>query len=150
MRTASTQALDSMSTKSGRNSNTSSMAAGGPVLSSGSSASSARQIRLLLDVPAEEFVKAIDKGIARNTAQALQPALAERRALFDAQVGQVNKGDVVNLDFVPGQGLLFTLNGQPRGAALPGEDFYAAVLGIFIGEQPVDDRLKVGLLGGPA
>lgn len=109
------------------------------------------QLRLLQDVPAAEFVKAIDKGIARNSAAAAQPALNERRLQFDAQVqalGQVKKGDLVNLDFVPGRGLVFTHNGQPRGDAIPGDDFYAAVLGIFIGERPVDDRLKAGLLGG--
>lgn len=111
------------------------------------------QLRLLQDVPAEEFVKAIDKGFARNTAAAEQPALAERRQAFDRQVlavAKVKKGDVVDLDFVPGRGLVFLLNGQPRGDALPGADLYAALLRIFIGDQPVDARLKSGLLGGAA
>jgi hypothetical protein len=111
------------------------------------------QLRLLQDVPAAEFVKAIDKGFARNTPAAEQPALQERREAFGRQVlavGKVKKGDVVNLDFVPGRGLLFTLNGHPRGDTIPGEDLYAAVLRIFIGEQPVDARLKSGLLGGAA
>lgn len=109
------------------------------------------QLRLLLDVPAAEFVKAIDKGFARNTPVAEQPALNERREAFNRQVlavEKVKKGDVVNLDFVPGRGLQFTLNGQPRGDMIPGEDLYAAVLRIFIGERPVDARLKSGLLGG--
>jgi len=109
------------------------------------------QLRMLQDVPAEEFVKAIDKGFARNTPAAEQPALAERRLAFDRQVMavvKVKKGDVVDLDFVPGSGLVFTLNGQPRGDTIPGADLYAAVLRIFIGEKPVDGRLKSGLLGG--
>lgn len=111
------------------------------------------QLRMLQEVGAQEFVKAIDKGIARNTPAAEQPALDERRAVFDAQVtalGKVRKGDVVNLDFVPGRGMVFSFNGQPRGEAIAGDDFYAAMLGIFIGDQPVDARLKQGLLGGPA
>lgn len=111
------------------------------------------QLRLLLDVPADEFAKAVDKGIARNTPEAQWPALAERRQRFDAAVravGEVKKGDVVNLDFVPGSGMLFTLNGQARSAPFAGEDFYAAVLRIFIGDKPVDSQLKAGLLGGPA
>lgn len=111
------------------------------------------QMRMLQDVPAAEFVKAVDKGFARNTPVAEQPALKERREAFNRQVlavEKVKKGDIVNLDFVPGRGLLFTLNGQPRGDTIPGEDLYAAVLRIFIGEQPVDARLKSGLLGGAA
>jgi hypothetical protein len=111
------------------------------------------QLRLLQDVPAAEFVKAIDKGFVRNTPAAQQPALAERRQQFDAQVQalvEVKKGDVVDLDFLPARGLVFSHNGQPRGEAIAGDDFYAALLRIFIGEHPVDDRLKAGLLGGRA
>jgi len=109
------------------------------------------QLRLLQDVPAAEFVKAIDKGIERNTAAEQLPALNERRGQFDAQVqalGKVKKGDIVNLDFVPGRGMVFTHNGQTRGDVIAGDDFYSAVLRIFLGEHPVDDRLKAGLLGG--
>ena len=110
------------------------------------------QMRLLQDVPAEEFVKAIDKGIERNTPADELPALADRQALFERQVqavGTVKKGDVVDLDFVPGRGLVFALNGKPRGDAIPGADLYAAVLRIFLGDKPIDARLKAGLLGGP-
>lgn len=108
------------------------------------------QMRLLQDVPAGEFVKAIDKGFGRNVPEAQQPALAERRATFDRQVsaiGQVRKGDVVDLDYTPGSGMQFSLNGKPRGEPIPGDDFYAGVLLIFLGPKPVDPRLKSGLLG---
>ena len=39
-------------------------------------------------------------------------------------------------------------NGQPRGAPIPGADFYSAVMRIWLGDKPVDDGLKKGLLGG--
>lgn len=110
------------------------------------------QLRMLQTAPAKEFVKAIDKGFRRNTPPAEQPALAQRQADFNAQVlatGQVKKGDVVNLDYLPGRGLVFSMNGKAGGADLPGEDLYAAVLRIFLGVRPVDERLKAGLLGQP-
>ncbi|BAL94824.1 chalcone isomerase family protein [Rubrivivax gelatinosus] len=110
------------------------------------------QLRMLQTAPAKEFVKAIDKGFRRNTPAAQQPALAQRQAALDAQVmaaKQVKKGDVVNLDYLPGRGLVFSMNGKPGGADLPGEDLYAAVLRIFLGDRPVDERLKAGLLGQP-
>ncbi|MBI3369050.1 MAG: chalcone isomerase family protein [Burkholderiales bacterium] len=66
-----------------------------------------------------------------------------------ATLGEVKKGDLINLDFVPGQGLLFSRNGKLLGAAIPGEDLYGALLRCFIGEHPVDDKLKAGLLGSP-
>ena len=108
------------------------------------------QMKMLLEVEAEEFVKAIDKGIRRNTPQADQPKLAARQQQFRAAVlalRVVRRGDVIDLDYLPGRGMTMTVNGSLRGAPLPGDDFYAAVLRIFIGDRPVDDDLKAGLLG---
>jgi hypothetical protein len=110
------------------------------------------RLRMMQEASTEEFVKAIDKGIARNMPESAQAGLAERRERFNAQVravGSVKKGDVVDLDFVPGQGLVFLYNGKQRGEPVAGADFYAAVMSIFLGDKPVDKRLKAGLLGEP-
>ena len=110
------------------------------------------QIRMLLDVDIEEFVKAFHKGVDRNTPVADRAALTERMARFDVllrAVGKVKKRDVVDLDWLPGRGLQLVLNGQLRGEPIPGEDLYAALLRIFVGDKPVDAELKIGLLGGP-
>ena len=110
------------------------------------------QLRMLQDVGIEEFIKAFDKGVARNTPPAEMPALAERVVRFDALLRgmvKVKKRDVVDLDWLPGRGLQLSFNGQPRGAPIPGEDLYAALLRIFVGERPADPEMKIGLLGGP-
>ncbi len=109
------------------------------------------QLRMLQDVPAAEFVKAFRKGVERNTAPAELPQLAERMASFEALVGalgQVRKGDVVNLDLEPGRGTLFSVNGTLRGEAIAGEEFFAALLRSFVGDKPYDNKLKAGLLAG--
>jgi hypothetical protein len=111
------------------------------------------QMRMLQEVSTQEFIKAFDKGVKRNTPESDLPALAERMQQFDAilvGLGKVRKGDVVDLDFVPGQGLLFSHNGRRRGDPVKGEDLYAALLRIFIGEKPTQVELKTGLLGGGA
>jgi hypothetical protein len=111
------------------------------------------QMRMLVDVPTEEFVKAFHKGVARNVPAAAQSSLATRMAQFDQSVraiGQVKKGDVINLDYLPSQGLLLVVNDRPRGAAIPGADLYAALMAVFLGNHPVDDKLKAGLLGAQA
>ncbi len=108
-------------------------------------------MRMLLDVPVAEFVKAFHKGIERNTLAVQQPPLLERMALFDQLIqplGTLRKGDSVDLDFVPERGLVVSHNARVIGAPIAGDDFYAALLGIFIGPKPVDDKLKAGLLGG--
>ena len=111
------------------------------------------QIRMLWGVPAAEFVKAFDLGVKRNHPPEVQARLAERVARFDAllaPLGKIANGDVVNLDFQPGQGLVFSHNGRTVGAPIPGEDFYGALLRVFIGDLVSDDKLRAGLLGQPA
>lgn len=110
------------------------------------------QLRMLQEVSTQEFVKAFDRGVKRNTPEAELGTLQDRMQQFDALVsalGKVRKGDVVDLDFVPGQGLLFSHNGQRRGPAIAGDDFYDALLRVFIGAKVSDAELKAGLLGGP-
>lgn len=110
------------------------------------------QMRMLQDVDAEEFVKAFHKGVARNTPAPEAQRLTERMARFDAAVrglGKLVKRDVIDLDYLPGRGCVLARNGTPRGEAVAGEDFYAALLRCFIGGHPADPEMKVGLLGGP-
>jgi Chalcone isomerase-like len=110
------------------------------------------QLRMLHDVDAEEFVKAFIKGVDRNTPPAEAARLADRVPRFNATVrslAKLAKRDVIDLDFVPGRGLVLARNGQVRGEPVPGEDFYAALLRCFVGERPADPEMKVGLLGGP-
>jgi len=107
------------------------------------------QIKMLLDVDAKEFSKAVNVGIPRNSTEAEGAALKDRIEQLDRSidsVGKIHKGDVVTLDFVPGKGLVFSLNGAVKGQAIPGADFYAGLLRIFVGDKPVDQKLKAGLL----
>ena len=108
------------------------------------------QLRMLKEVPAQEFVKAFDKGVKRNASAEELPQLSARMARFAALIqglGTVHDGDVVDLDYDPAQGLSFLLNGTLRGAPIAGEDFYAALLRSFVGDKPYDAKLKAGLLG---
>ncbi len=110
------------------------------------------QLRMLQDVPAAEFTKALQKGITRNSNATEQQALAARVQRFADLItssGAVSKGEVIDLDFDPTRGLLFSRNGTLRGEAIAGDDFYAALLRAFIGEHPYDERLRAGLLALP-
>jgi len=77
----------------------------------------------------------------------LKPQIDALNATLKA-VGEARKGDAIHFEFVPGTGTRVLVNGQPRGAVIPGDDFYTAVLRIWLGDKPVDKDLKVGLLGG--
>ena len=110
------------------------------------------QLRMLQDVPAAEFVKALNKGMERNSTAEEWPTLAPRVQRFGEQImasGAVHKRDVVDLDFDPARGLLFARNGKLMAEVVPGADFYAALLRAFIGDHPYDERMRAGLLAQP-
>ena len=108
------------------------------------------QVRMLMDGPSDEFAKAFTGGIAKRTPAAQVAAMKDRIAAFDRtlrSVGNVKKGDVVNLDYAPAVGLTMSVNGKAVGAPVPGADLYAALLNIFVGDRPVDAKMKAGMLG---
>ncbi len=108
------------------------------------------RLHMLQEVAAAEFSKAVHKGVTRNTAAAELPALSDRLAVFERLVdslAKVRKGDIVDLDFGPAQGTSLVFNGKRVGEPIAGDDFYAALLRSFVGDQPYDEALKAGLLG---
>jgi hypothetical protein len=110
------------------------------------------QMRMTLEVDAEEFVKAFVKGVQRNTPAPEAARLGERAEQFKAVVRglvKLKKQDVIDLDYLPDKGLLLSRNGKPAGPPIAGADLYAALLRCFIGIKPADAEMKIGLLGGP-
>lgn len=110
------------------------------------------RVVLLREAPGDEFAKAVDKGILKNVPLAAQEAMRPRMAQLTDQmraVGKVKAGDVVDLDHEPARGTVMLLNGKPRGPAVPGADFYAALLRSFIGQHPYHRDLRAGMLGLP-
>lgn len=108
-------------------------------------------IPLVKDVSTQEFVKAINKGVNRNSTEAEKAALAERVKQFNAsitEVGRVKKGDTLVVDYLPAQGgTILTVNGKVWGRPIEGQDFYTAFLKVFLGDKNSDAQLRAGLLG---
>lgn len=102
------------------------------------------------EITAEQFVAALNDGLAANN-QPPELAPLEKRirdlAAMMRQVGRINQGGVVLLDYLPGIGTRVTINGVTR-LTIAGEDFNRALLRIWLGDRPVDGRLKQALLGG--
>jgi len=108
------------------------------------------QIHPLRDVGADTFIRALNDGIHRNQTEMQMTRLADRLTLLEdamRQIGSTKRGDTINFDYAPEAGTTISINGVARTRAIPGEDFYQAVLSIFIGNNPVDRDLKSGLLG---
>lgn len=107
-------------------------------------------LRMLRDVDADSFIGALTDGLKANVGDAQFVALKPQTDALVATlkaVGEVKKGDAIDFDYTP-DGTRVLVNGQPRGTVIPGAEFYAAVLRIWIGDKPADQDLKAGLLGG--
>lgn len=108
-------------------------------------------IHMMRDVDAGQFSDALRDGLAENLGDAefkgVLPSMNRLADMMD-QVKQAKTGMRFTLDWVPGSGTLLSANGKALGPAIAGEDFYRALLKIWLGDKPVQADLKAALLGG--
>ncbi len=107
-------------------------------------------LHMLRDVDADDFSEALTDGVKANHSEAEVRALATRLALLVALMNEIKEakaGLAIDLDWIPGAGTQVTIGDQPRGRPIAGEDFYQALLRIWLGERPVSGDLKKALLG---
>lgn len=108
------------------------------------------QLRMLRRAGSDDFNQALVDGIRDNTSEdelkLLEARVAQLTGLIKS-VGNIVDDDVVDIDYIPEHGTTLAVNGSVKGPAIAGVDFYNAVLAIFVGDHPVDARLKRGLLG---
>lgn len=108
------------------------------------------QMRMLMEIGAPDIKKALVDGMQKNVSEAQWAAMQDRVAQFTRtieSIGVAKPGDTINLDYVPERGLMLAVNDVTKGGAISGSDFYNALLEIFVGDNPVDTRLKKGMLG---
>lgn len=107
-------------------------------------------IHMLRDVGAEQFSEALADGIRENHSEAeskaLEPRIKELAGIM-AAVKEAKTGMAIALDWT-GSSTQVVINGMPAGKPIAGEDFYRALLRIWLGDNPVQDDLKKALLGG--
>jgi hypothetical protein len=106
-------------------------------------------IHMLRNVSAEQFTEALVEGLRANHSEAdfrkLEPKVKELADVM-AEVGEAKKGMAIALDWTGSETRLL-VDGKPAGKPIAGEDFYRALLRIWLGEHPVQDDLKKALLG---
>jgi hypothetical protein len=108
-------------------------------------------LRMLRDVDASSFIDSFNEGLKNNHTEAQLNALKPQIDALTStlkSIGEARKGDAINFDYTPDGGTQISVNGQPKGSAIAGADFFAAVLRIWLGEKPADADLKKGMLGG--
>jgi len=108
-------------------------------------------LRFLRDVGADLFVDSLHGGLkANHTSEQLAAWQVQMDSLTATirTIALARRGDSITFDFNPAEGIRVTVNGATRGPVIAGEDFYSAVLRVWIGGKPADESLKRGILGG--
>ena len=98
------------------------------------------------EVSKEKLTNGWTEGFEANNSDEILKTLKQRIEKFNAMFSTVVEGDVVLLDYVPGSGTKVTIKGVEKGV-VEGEDFNAALLDIWLGDEPADDDLKDAMLG---
>ena len=108
-------------------------------------------LRFLRDVEGELFVNSLHVGLKANHTEAELARWQKQIETLTTTIKTIalaRRGDTVYFDYTPQDGTRVSVNGVTRGPLIPGEDFYAAVLRVWLGETPADAGLKKGMLGG--
>jgi hypothetical protein len=106
---------------------------------------------MLRDVGADAFTEALMDGMKDNHSEtemkALEPRVKQLGGIM-AEMKEAKKGMRITLDWLSAAGTTVTVDGRAAGLPILGEDFYRALLKIWLGENPVQADLKRALLGG--
>lgn len=97
------------------------------------------------------YANALMDGMKDNHSEAEMKALeprAKQLAAIMAEMKEAKNGMRITLDWLSAAGTTVTVDGKSTGLPILGEDFYRALLRIWLGERPVQPDLKNALLGG--
>lgn len=93
----------------------------------------------------DDFIKSTRKALEKNPDVDME-ALADRIERLNAMYVDVERGDYYEITYTAGGETEISLNGEVRGT-FEGEDFALAFFGIWLGEEPLSDKLREELLG---
>lgn len=105
------------------------------------------EISYLVSIKGPDFDKGAAPVLERNQTPAELARLRGRLDRINAAYKDVKSGDRYSLTYLPGRGTELALNGTPL-VVIEGADFAAAYFGIWLGREPIDEKLKRDLLKG--
>ena len=103
------------------------------------------ELSYLVSIQGPDFDKGAAPVLARNQTSAELSRLQGRLDKLNAAYRDVKPGDRYSLTYLPGRETELALNGSPL-IVIEGADFAAAYFGIWLGRDPIDEKLKRNLL----
>lgn len=111
-------------------------------------------IQMLREIDANTLGKLFTRGMEDNSSRAefgkAIPGTLKLSELFVAKK-KLTAGENFSVEYVPGQGTMILVNGQPGlSEHIKEPEFFQSLLKIWLGPKPADDLLKLALLGKEA
>ncbi|MCH2241283.1 MAG: chalcone isomerase family protein [Aquabacterium sp.] len=107
-------------------------------------------LTLLRDLSIAEFGRMISRGVQEHATKEdfikIVPDVA-RVGQIASRYDKAVAGDVLQLDWTPAGGLIASFRGAIQGEPFPQPEFFRTLLKIWLGEPPVDAKLKLAMLG---
>lgn len=94
----------------------------------------------------EKIIGGWEDGLKANLDQDRLDALRPRLDRFNALFAEVREGDIIRIAYLPAAGTEVRINDEQRGI-VEGNDFFRALLEIWLGSSPVNKSLKANMLG---
>jgi hypothetical protein len=105
------------------------------------------ELSYLVSIKGSDFGKGAAPVLERNLGAEQLAGLRARIDRINTAYRDVRPGDRYSLTYQPGRGTELALNGTPL-VTIEGADFAAAYFGIWLGREPIDEKLKRDLLAG--
>jgi len=107
-------------------------------------------VTMLRDIDSSElgklFARGMEDNMDRTAFSKLVPGVLCMSQIF-SEHKMLKAGDTFAVDWLPGTGTVVIVKGQPQGEPFKEPEFFDALLGIWLGNQPADWKLKDALLG---
>jgi hypothetical protein len=104
------------------------------------------RLSIMRSLKGSQVSEAIEEGFEKNS-KAQMAALKPRLTKLGSLIPNVEKGDEIDLTYVPGKGTVVTVKGAEKGV-IEGKDFADALFAVWLGANPVQEDLKKELLKG--
>jgi hypothetical protein len=98
-------------------------------------------------ISSKKMIKAVNAGFDNATGGNIAPIQKEIKQLLSIFQEKIEVGDIYDLVYVPGQGVLASKNGSLKGT-IKGHEFKKALFGIWLCDRPADKYLKKSMLTG--
>lgn len=105
-------------------------------------------LTMLRDVGRDTMVDALEDGLENAMTSEQRAEYADEIETFKSFFpGDFNEGYTGDIDVIPGEGLIVSMNGEELGR-IESDTFAQFVLAIWLGDDPADSSVKSGMLEG--